>query len=208
MRPFPVAVLATALSTLRTQGPLVFAEKAATAAGWRRLLLLAADLAETPMARPAKVPVDIRFLAPPELELFLASEPEMEGSYAEKKLAGGYLCLVAMHAGKVAGSTWVSRDAIASDWGRVRRALAPDEAYVAAAHTAAAYRGQGVNFALNAHLLAWLRAQGVRRAYRLTLPWNEPALAAHRKAGFRVCGQFVSLGYGRFGPSWFFPTSD
>jgi GNAT superfamily N-acetyltransferase len=208
MRRSPLELLSVALSTLRTQGPLVFAEKAATAAGWRRMFLLTADPAEAPLARPAKVPVDIRFLHPSELGLVLASQPALERPWAETRLFEGKQCLVALHDGKVAGSCWVARDAIFSDWAWVRQPLAHDEAYVFAAHTAAAYRGQGVNFALNAHLSAWLRDQGVRHSYRLTLPWNVPALAAHRKAGFRVCGQFVALGHGRFGRSLFLAASD
>jgi len=208
MRRSPGAVLSQAVSVLRTQGPLVLVEKTAFAAGWRRLLVLALELAEAPLPRPAKLPLDIRLLQPSELDLLLESEPDVDRPYAEAKLAAGQLCLVALHAGRVAGSTWVARDALVSDWARVRRTLAQDEAYVSGAHTATAYRGQGVNLALNAHLAAWLRDQGVRRAYRMTLPWNAPALAAHRKAGYRVCGQFVSLGYGRFGRTLFIAASD
>jgi GNAT superfamily N-acetyltransferase len=198
MRRSPLAVLSAALSTLRTQGPLVFAEKAATAAGWHRLLLLAADLAETPMARPAKVPIDIRFLHPSELQLLLGSRPHLERSFAESHLALGHACLVALHAGKVVGNSWVARDAVVADWVGARRPLARDEAFVFSVHTAAAYRRQGVNFALNAHLHAWLRDQGVRRVFCVTLPWNATALAAHRRSGYHVCGHLVSLGCGRF----------
>jgi hypothetical protein len=201
----PLTVVSATLSALRSQGPLVFAERVASKAGWHRLLLLVADLERTPAARPARVPIDIRCLQPSELELLLASQPELDRAFAEDRFAAGHRCVAALHEGKLAGSTWVARDALVSGWGRVRRALAQDEAYLFAAHTVTAYRGQGVNFALNAHISAWLRDQKVRRAYRMTVPWNGPALDAHRKAGYRVCGQFVSLGYGRFGRSLFIP---
>jgi L-amino acid N-acyltransferase len=194
----PLAVLSAALSTLRAQGPLVFAEKVATELGWHRLLLLAADLTKTPMARPAKVPIDIRFLHPSELALLLESQPELEPTFAESHLAQGHPCLVALHEGRVVGNAWVARDAIVADWVGVRRTLAQDEAFVFSVHTALAHRRQGINLALNAHLFAWLRAEGARRAFCLTLPWNRLALDAHRRSGYRVCGHLVSLGYRRF----------
>jgi GNAT superfamily N-acetyltransferase len=186
-----------AVRCLREDGPYVFAQKSAATLGARCLLLLECDLAAW---SPPRVP-------PGPWEALVASRPEISPVDARSARAAGQVCFLALKDGQVVASTWVARDCIRSGWGRIRRPLAAHEAYVFAAHTAAAFRGQGINFALNCHLAEWLRQQGVRRAYRLVLPWNRPALAAHRKGGYDETGYYLSLGLGRFGRSRFFPSS-
>jgi L-amino acid N-acyltransferase YncA len=195
--------LSRAASTLREQGPRAFAEKVAATLGLHRLLFLESDLTLASTPPQAKLPLEFRTLDATNVDLLMQSQPGFTKSFAERELAQGHVCVAALHEGQVVASVWVARDFLSSGWGKVRRRLATDEAYVYAVHTIPRLRGQGVNFALSCRLATWLCAAGVKRAYRLVLPWNQTARAAHRKAGFRERGQFVSLSFGRWGRSVF-----
>jgi ribosomal protein S18 acetylase RimI-like enzyme len=194
-----------AVSSLRREGPRVFAQKAAAKCGLRRLILLECDLAQMPPSTAPSLPLEFRLLRSSEVDDYLASEPEMDRAQTEKELATGGVCVLALSQGQIAGSMWVARDRMSLSWGHVRRDLARDEAYLFGAHTATAFRRRGINNALSHHLTNWLGETGVRRLYRMVFPWNLPALAAHRKAGFHACGQFVSIGIGRFRRGLFIP---
>lgn len=202
-----MALFSHAFSALREQGLRVFAEKAAATVGLRRILLLEADLALSPPPPPARVALDFGMLCAAEVELFLASQPEIDGPTAVRKLLRGCVCALALHQGQVVASAWVARDTVSSGWAHIRRELAADEAYVFASHTAVAFRGRGIGPALHGYLADGLRQQGVRRVYRLVLPWNAAALKSARKAGFSPCGQYLSLGLGRWGTSRLLATS-
>ena len=200
-------LLSEAVSTLRKQGPRIFVAKTAAALGVRRLLLLEADLEQAPASPPAKLPLEFRLLLSADVDRYLASEPEKDRAKAERELAAGHSCFLALLDGQVTASTWMARDFVSSSWGKVRRPLGRDEAYVFGAHTAKAFRGRGFNHALTGYLIDCLRGQGVRRAYRLVVPWNGPARAAHRKSGFAEQGQYLSLSVGPFGRSLFVPST-
>ena len=198
-----MAIFSNALSTLREQGLRVFAEKAAATVGLRRMLLLEADLALSPPPPRAKVALAFGMLCAADVELFLVSQPEIDGPTAVRKLSQGCVCALALHQGHVAASAWVARDTVSSGWAHIRRNLAADEAYNFACHTAVAFRGKGIGPALHGYLANSLRQQGVRRVYRLVLPWNAPSLRSSSKAGFSPCGQYLSLGFGRLETSRF-----
>jgi ribosomal protein S18 acetylase RimI-like enzyme len=202
----PRATLREAVRTLRADGPMVFAQKSAAAFGLRCLLLLERDLTNTQMTGPGRVSCAFRTLDASTLTAYLATEPELGRADAEHNLAAGHACHLALVDGTAVASSWVSRDFIYSAWGRVRQPLAPDQAYIFGAHTAPAFRGRGINFALNCHLESELRKAGIRRAFRCVVPWNVPARAAHGKAGYVETGRFVSLGIGPLAGSRFFAT--
>jgi len=199
--------LAAAAATFRQEGAEVFAQKTAASLGLRRIYLLAADTAAMPTTSEAQIPLDLRWLRPTELELLFASQPEIRRSRAERDLAAGRLCLVALHEGKIVGSSFIARDAITSVWARVNRPLAKDEAYVYAAHTVPALRSRGINSALNARLAVLLRETGVRRTFRLVLPWNHAALTSSHKSGFMLYGEFLSVGLGGWSRTWLIPRT-
>jgi ribosomal protein S18 acetylase RimI-like enzyme len=190
-------LIARAFSSLRDEGAWAFVQKTASALGLRRLLLIEEDLGTTPATPLVELPINFRILRVSEIESYLASEPEMSRVETERELASGRTCILACVEGQVAASMWVARDYLSSSWCRVRRELAKDEAYVFKVHTAAAFRRRGINKALNHYLADWLRKSGVRRACLMVMPWNLQARAAHSKAGFRECGQFISIGMGR-----------
>lgn len=62
----------------------------------------------------------------------------------------------------------------------------PDEAYVHLVATDPAYRRRGIGRALYEHFFAVVRSRGCAKVSAITVPFNETAVAFHRRMGFQL----------------------
>lgn len=172
----------------RNEGPRSFWFKLCAGLGCYRLLVLERPLAEPIPEFEPRLPVGLQVVADDALDDYLAARPGTPCALVLDRWRAGDTCFVARHDGVV----------VATCWAATRRARAayvgwdvdlPDgDVYLYDAYTAPAHRGAGVAKALCLYQLRHLRAAGLRRATRMTLPWNQPALRLHTSCGFRVVG--------------------
>ncbi len=164
-------------------------------AGYRRLVLLEASLAElAPTIRP-RVEAEIRRLGPGEGAAFAALGQGDEGVFAERA-ALGHECWGAWVSGRLRHVAWCGFGRAWVEYLRCRVELDEGVAYTYRAYTEPASRGLALGSATQSVCLADLRGRGQRAAVVGVLPDNPWAFTPWLRTGFRRVGVVRSLGPG------------
>lgn len=186
-----------ALIVLRDEGLASFGFKAASALGYRRLLLLERSLMGAPPQLACGLALGIELLAPGDADDYLRFRPGAARERVLDRLRSGQVCFVARHEGSVVSACWATTEAAWSDYLACVIPVEAGEVFMFDAFTHPAYRGRGIAPALCAQQLNHYCQAGLGRATRAVLPENAPALRAHAKAGFRP---YAMIGMLRVGP--------
>jgi GNAT superfamily N-acetyltransferase len=179
-------VFSRARNVWRNEGPRSFWFKLCAALGYSRLLVLERSLADPIAEFEPRLPVSLQELADGDLDDYQAAHPNTPRASILERRRAGDACVVARHDGVIVATCWAAtrRMCVGDVGGDVT--LPAGDVYLYDAFTVPAHRGAGVAKALCLYQLRRLRAAGLRRATRMTLPWNEPALRLHTSCGFRV----------------------
>jgi ribosomal protein S18 acetylase RimI-like enzyme len=180
--------ISRAWSVWRNEGPRSFWFKLCAELGYHRLLVLERSLADPIPDFEPRLAVSVQRLDRGDLDDYLAARPDTPRTRVLERLDAGDACFVARHEGAVVASCWVATRRARAAYVGWDVELPAGVAYLYDAYTAPAHRGAGVAKALCLHQLRQLRAAGLSRATRMTLPWNRPALRLHTGCGFRVVG--------------------
>jgi ribosomal protein S18 acetylase RimI-like enzyme len=181
-------VFSRAWNVWRNEGPRSFWFKLCTALGYHRLLVLERSLADPIPEFEPRLAVSLQVLADDALDDCLAARPDTPRAHVLERRRAGDTCFVARHEGTVVASCWAATRRARAGYVGWDVDLPEGVVYLYDAYTAPAHRGAGVAKALCLYQLRHLRAAGLTRATRMTLPWNRPALRLHTGCGFRVVG--------------------
>ncbi len=163
---------------------------------YRRLALFELSLADTPPARPATVPVELRLLAPGDVAAHVALRPDVPPGEVLARLGRGERCFTAWHEGRLVSTTWAATGRVRIDYLDRDLALAPGDAYAYDAFTAPDYRGREIAGLCTASMQRALRAAGVRRLLAAHLPENRFVRGRTAKRPQRDLGVIGYVGLG------------
>ena len=170
----------------RNEGPRSFWFKLCDALGYHRLLVLERSLADPIPEFEPRLQVSLEVLAADAIDDCLAARPGTSRALLLERWHAGDACFAARHEGAVVATCWAATRHARVAYVGWDVDLPEGDAYLYDAYTVPAHRGAGVARALCLHQLRHLRAAGLSRATRMTLPWNQPALRLHTGCGFRV----------------------
>jgi len=163
---------------------------------YRRLLLLDRPLASPPARIEAPRGVEVLVLGTSDAAAYAGFREEQGAGEFLRRVAAGATCFVAVHGGRVVGTTWARPGGgPAAYLGREIR-LGEGDVYLFDTFVLPEWRGRRVAPAIAAAQIAFYRPKGVRRLVSTVLPENGTSLRARARTGFAVYGVTGYVGVG------------
>jgi hypothetical protein len=191
----PHVKLQRAVATLRQEGLRSFVLKAESALGYCWMHVLERPLDEVPTL-PPPAGYEVGALEPARMDAYCALRPDADRDAITRGLAAGNRCFGAWHDGALVAAYWMGTAYWTPDYLGGDPQLAPGEVAFFSALTAPEHRRRSLFAAVTAVMLAASRAQGFKTAVVLVAPWNQAALRAQLKVGFRPRCRYRVIGAG------------
>jgi hypothetical protein len=187
--------LQRAATTLRQEGLRSFVLKAESALGYCWMHVLERALDEVPAVSPP-AGYKVAALAPARMDAYFALCADADHDTVMRSLAAGCRCFGAWHEGALVSAYWMGTSCWTPRHLGGDPQLAPGEVAFFGALTAPEHRRRSLFAAVTASMLAASQAQGFKTAVVLVAPWNQTALRAQLKVGFRPRCRYRVVGVG------------
>ncbi len=163
---------------------------------YRRMVIIERRLDEPVVDIVPRVPIEVSLLKEGEIDEYRRFRPRDSVPDIHGWLAGGRLCFVARHEGRMVHSCWISRGPTWIDYLDFELPLARDEVCACASFTDPQFRGMDIAPARLTHTLRHLQAAGYRRLVSVVVWGNQASLRYSLHGGYREIGTVsrVTLG--------------
>lgn len=182
---------------LRREGPAGLVFRVLARLGYRRNGWFVRSLAE-PVEEEPRAPVEVVELTAADVEAYLSFRRGATAASFHERLGRGARCHAALRDGRIASVTWTSTGSGRIEFLDRAFSLAPDEVYLFDSFTRPEHRGQRLQAALCARVLAGFRAAGYRVAITMIAPENRPNIRSRMRSGFVRTGTMGRVGVGRW----------